>query len=803
MPKRFKWLIYILILHLSFDIFHLSFAAVIDDNALKRDIGARYTGMGGAGTAIADDGSAVFYNPSNLAQPGFSFTYGYPDTEQRQINGSNTLVKAAYLGYASWWTQDNAANRVNANALGFGNKSGWMNWGLNVKDLNWSINGTREAGWSSDLGFLARVTPQFKIGLLLQDLFTNNGAMEPTSSRLGFGYTTPKGQMVLAGDLEIKALNQMFGHLGVEANLSEGLAVRAGIDRSDPTAGASLDFGAFNLDYAAVFESAGQTIHKVDVGVRLLPQSGRPYSIIKPKEFALIDVTGALRGGRSEYSFLGGMHPGADSILLQIRRAAKDDGIDGIMLRIGGFDGGMGGMAMVQEMREELVLAKQKGKKVVAYLDGGALGDEYYLAAIADKIITPPGSGIGGLGKSVSIIRLEGLFEKFGIEWQIICQGKYKDAFHPYNDKMTADQKEMIENLIADLHRKLLTDIATDRHLSIEKVKAMGEGNIYTGKEAQQKGLIDEIGYFKDARKLAAKIAGEEKDEARMVTPQLVSPDETFLSNVFGVAVIEIDGEIVSGGGGENVIFGGRYVGSDTIVKYIHQASDDMFVKAIVLRINSPGGGAVAAGEIYEAMQYAREKEKIIIASIGNLGASGGYYIASAADKIVADPSSLVGAIGVIGYFPAYEKLLKKFNVKVDTIKEGKHADMFSGMRRLTKEEIADLTRMQKEAYREFIDAVVEGRGITTTEAEAAAEGQLFSGQKAKDMKLVDELGGFQDAIDLAKQQAKITGEPRLLFYHTPSMFFQFGDNKSEFNAFTDWLPRWLLPNWPGQAGCN
>ncbi|MFA5840133.1 MAG: signal peptide peptidase SppA [Candidatus Margulisiibacteriota bacterium] len=789
MTKLFKCLL------VSFLLTNICLAEDVRDLSLKRDIGARYVGMGGAATAIAEDGSALFYNPANLAQPGFSYTYSYPDVEQKQTAGTTSLIKAAYLGYGVWGLQDKSGNSIQTQAIGFGNKNGWLNWGFNYKQIGWTQSGIMNSGWSSDVGVLARVTPQIKVGFLLQDIVKGSESISPSSARLGFGYTPTGGQFVLAGDAEISNNLQPLGHLGAELKVVDGFALRAGMDRSDPTAGASLDFGVFDLDYAALFSPAGETIHKVEIGIRALPQKDRPHSLVKPKEYALIDVAGALKGGRSEYSFLGGVHPGVDSILSQIRRASKDSGIDGIMIRMGGFNTGLGGMAMVQELREELLRAKQSGKKIVAFLDGGAMGDEYYLVSMADKIVAPPGAGIGGFGKSISIMRLEGLFEKFGIEWQIICQGKYKDTFHQYNDKMTADQKVMVENLVADLHRQLLTDISNDRKINIEKIKIMGEGNIYTAQEAKKKGLIDEVGYFKDARKIAAQISGDEKEEAKMIQPSLVMPEESFLANVSGIAVIEIDGEIVSGGGGENVIFGGSYVGSDTIVKFIRQASDDMFIKAIILRINSPGGGAVAAGEIYEAMQYARDKNKVIIASIGDLGASGGYYIACAADKIVADPSSLVGSIGVIGYFPTYEKLMKKLNVKADVIKEGKHADMFSGMRKLTTEEVGDLNRMQAEAYREFLAAVSIGRKMPTKDVIAAAEGQIFTGSKALSLKLIDYLGGFSDAVDLTKKEAGIGGEVRLVFYHTPSMFFPFSEGQVEFKALAGWLQPILLPN--------
>lgn len=767
----------------------------IEDYALRRGLGVRASGMGGAYTAIADDGSAVFYNPAGLAETGFAYTFGDPDTDEKNITGNFEFLKLGYVGYGSWKLKDPLTNEVEVTAIGFGNRSGWLSWGMNFKTLNWTISGVKNEGWAGDIGFIARVTPQFTVGLLGQDVLASKASIAPASGRVGFGFNPLSSRLLVAGDLEIGKSAETFGHLGLEVNVVKGLSLRGGIDRGEPAAGLTLDLALFSFDYAALFSEGGRTTQRFEMGIKVLPKRERPFSIIKPKEYALIEIGGGIQGGRSEYSILGGLRPGLDSILAQIRRAAKDSAIDGIMLKISGFGGGLLDVAIVEELRDELLLARKAGKKIIAYVEGSAVGEEYYLAAVADKIVAPPGSAIGGFGKSLEIYRLKGLFKKIGVEQQIFKQGKYKDTFDPYAAKMDKDQAEMARGLIANLYRQMLTDIAEDRKMKLEKIKEIGDGMIFPARLAQQMGLVDEIGYYKDAKKIAAEIAGDKKGDAVIVEPQQFQPEDSFLTRFFGVAVIEIDGEIISGAGGENYIFGGRYVGAESISSYIRKASDDIFIKAIVLRIDSPGGDAVAAGEIYNALKYARDKKKVIIASIGSIGTSGGYYIAAAADKIVADRSSITGSIGVIGYFSMINDLLKKFDVETEVVKEGSHADMFSGLRKLTTVEVKAVERLQAENYREFINAVAVGRNMSTKEVEAAAEGRLYTGSQALDLKLIDKLGGFSAAIDLAKEEADILGEPRLIFYHEPSFFFSFGEGIAETLGFRDWSLLNFLPN--------
>jgi protease IV len=773
-----------LIIISSFWFGHSSLADDLGRLLLKEGVGTRALGMGGAYTAIAGDASAIFYNPAGLAEPGFGYTNGSLDSQETNHEFTYSLLKLGYLGYAEGKVDSPNGDLINFSAFGFGNKHGWLNWGTNYKTFDSLIGGVPASGWSGDLALLMRITPQFKVGVVAQDVLTTQARLAPASLRVGLAYKPfTSNQLILAADAELYRSQPFDGHLGIETSVVPGLSFRGGLDGSNPTAGASFDVAFFTLDYALQFLPGDQNIQRFEAGFKFSLERERSFALIKPKEFVIIDVVGALKGGQPEMSLLGGYQSGLDTLLENIRAAEKDSAIDGIFLRLGGFEGGLGSAAVVQELRAELLRAKVKGKKIVAYIEDSALGDEYYLASAADKIVAAPGSVLGGFGRSLAIYRFGDLFKKFGIEYQVFYKGKYKTSFDWLSPGMSADQKEELEGIVGDVYRQMLTDIAASRKMKLEKIKEIGDGMIFPAGLALKMGLVDKVGFFRDASVAANEFYGN-KEEVKIVQPELLEPEDSFFSQIFGVAVIEVDGEIVQGDSGQNLLLGGTYVGADKLARDLRAAADDVFVKAIVLRVNSPGGSASAAGEIHQALLYAQEKKKVIVASLGDVAASGGYYVAAAADKIVANPSTITGSIGVIGDFPVYAGLMSSNEVKADVIKEGQHADMFSGLRKFSTVESDALDRVFDETYSTFINVVAVGRKLPTAEVEKIAQGRVYTGNQALALKLVDKLGGFSDAVELAKKESGIKGEVRLIYYREINPLLQVGQGVSSALGF-------------------
>ncbi len=763
-----------------------AFADTVQEEFSKGTTSVRQAGMGGAATAVADDLSCVFYNPAgmaNAAAPGFSF--GNIDTNKEVIDENHYY--SYNLGTIGYYGMDKilpTGEKFKADMFATGVQSAMgISYGLTYKNLYWETSTEAHRGYSVDVGFLMKLSPQLTLGILGQDAVAESPLDIPGSARVGMAYRPFDDWLLIAADSELARQGPGdFTHYGLEIKVVDGFMLRTGIDRGFTTFGASLDLPIMRINYAGELNSAANsgTVQMIGGEISFFEKPKRAMSIVRPKEFALIEIGGNIVGGLGDFSIFGGGRIGADSIIQEIKDSTDDPYIDGIILRVHGFDGGLGSYAIVQEIRTELLKAKAKGKKIVAYMEEGTLGDEYYLSSVADVVVAPPGGTVGGLGKSINIMKVNGLLEKIGVEMQIIAKGKYKTTFNEMSSELTKEQRLLVREILADLYRQMVTDIGESRKdkITLAKLKDISDGSIFSAAKGKELGLIDQVGYFEDAKKAAAELC-KTKDDIQMIAQKDImrNTDQSyFFSFPSKIAVIDIDGDIVTGRSGKNVIFGGTVTGADDITDRIKRAEDDWQVKAIIVRINSGGGSAVASGQIYHELRKAKDKGKIIVASMGDVAASGGYYIAAAADKIVADPGTITGSIGVIeADIMNYSGLLKMLGIKAESIKEGEHSDMFSGLRKLSPDEVKTISDYMDETYDDFVKAVADGRKMTTTEVYALAEGKVYTGNQAMDVKLVDKMGNFTDSVKLAADMAKINGEPQLVYYRDENALFNLG----------------------------
>ena len=438
------------------------------------------------------------------------------------------------------------------------------------------------------------------------------------------------------------------------------------------------------------------------------------------------------------------------TILNNIEKAKTDSRIKGIYLNVSFVNAGL---SQTEEIRNKLLDFKKSGKFIISYAEHYSQSG-YYLSSVADEIFLNP-EGIFELkGLSAQIIFFKDLLEKLDIEAQVIRHGKFKSAIEPFIlDKMSKENREQISLLLTTISDNILDSIASQRGLTISRVEELADNlELNTAANCLENNFVDALIYQDN---LENKLKSKLGEEAKL---QLISLSKYNNAKVERqgkisrnkIAIIYATGEINSGKGDL------KSVGSETTAKAIKEAREDKKVKAIVLRVNSPGGSALASDVIWRETTLAKAEKPLVI-SMGDLAASGGYYIACAADTIVANPTTITGSIGVFGLIPNLQHFYKnKLGITIDTVNTSKHAD-FGGMyRRLTSFERAKIQDHVEDIYATFISHVAEGRNMSTAAVDDIGQGRVWTGYDAKRLGLVDVLGGLETAIDIAADLAEL-----------------------------------------------
>lgn len=447
------------------------------------------------------------------------------------------------------------------------------------------------------------------------------------------------------------------------------------------------------------------------------------------------------------------------NLLTQLRKAKADPRIGAVML-----DVEMNGLGWgkADELRAAVKDFRTSGKPVYAYTELG-MNKEYYIASAADKIYMPPTGDIYINGLAANAMFYRGSLDKLGIEPQFIQIGKYKNAPDQYTRKeMSEGQREVVNSILDHLYNRLVTTISEDRKLPAEKVRELIDTAPHRATSAEKLGLIDGARYrdqvYEEIKKQLGYKAG---DELRTVTSKAyneIKPESLGLENGERVAVIYASGAITTGSSNQSP-FGGNFVGSDTIVQAVNQAAEDESIKAIVLRVDSPGGSALASDLMWHALENAKKKKPVVV-SMSDYAASGGYYISTNANKIVAPPSVLTGSIGVFTGKPNVEGLYDWLGISNEYVLRGKNAGLFRETGTWTDEEKAVFERQANSVYYDdFVPKVAKGRNMSTEKVDSLGQGRVWTGTQAKRNGLVDEIGGLEKAIEIAKGLAKLPAD--------------------------------------------
>ncbi len=434
-------------------------------------------------------------------------------------------------------------------------------------------------------------------------------------------------------------------------------------------------------------------------------------------------------------------------IWYNLRKAKVDTKITAVVLRLGNL---VCDWAKVNEIRDLILDFRQSGKKAYAYIEEAIEFDkEYYLATACDEVILHPQGFliINGIGGYIPFVKQA--LDKLGVEAEVEHVEEFKTAYHMFTqEKLTPAHREMLDSLYASLYEHYVKEVADARGKSEEDIRKLIDHGFFQGESAQEAGLVDELLY---EDQFLDKLMGDRSKIIRVTHQQYlrVSPSSLGLNRGRKIALIYGMGPIISGSG----MYG--MMGSDTVSRWIRRARQDKSVEAIVFRVDSPGGSAVASDSIWREVALAK-KEKPFVVSMSDMAGSGGYQVAMAAHKIVAHPQTLTGSIGVIFAKINLMQLYSKLGITAEKIQYGKRADMFSTFRQATPEERSLLKQEILKTYDHFITKAAEGRLMTKEEIDEVGRGRVWTGAQALELGLVDEMGGLSRAIDIAKELAGI-----------------------------------------------
>jgi protease IV len=454
--------------------------------------------------------------------------------------------------------------------------------------------------------------------------------------------------------------------------------------------------------------------------------------------------------------FFGTTDQSLTSLILQFKKAKVDKRIKVVLLEI---DMSGAGWGKSEEIRDAIADFRTSGKPVYAYLEYG-MNKEYYIASACDKVyLAPPGElFINGLAADVMFFR--GSLDKLGIYPDIYQIGKYKSAGDTFTRKDMSDaHREFMNELLDDLFNRYVDAIARSRGKTSDEVRAIIDDAPYGAQKAKDVGLIDGVAYRGDLEKeLKTKLGYKDTDQLPIVKGgdyAQVDAESLDLNKGENIAVIYATGDIGSGQS-ENSPRGGQSIGSDTLSKAIDDAREDKTIKAIVIRVDSPGGSGLASDIIWHSVVAAKEKKPVVI-SMSDVAASGGYYIACGASKIIAQPSTITGSIGVVAGKPVMRGFYDWLGLSNEYILRGKNAGMFRETEKFTPEERAKFEDWIKTTYyNDFVPKVAKGRDKDAAYIDSIAQGRVWTGSQGKERGLVDEFGGLDRAVEVAKELAKI-----------------------------------------------
>ncbi|MCH7964525.1 MAG: signal peptide peptidase SppA [Bacteroidetes bacterium] len=730
-------------------------------------------------------------NKFNLTSPGaFKFgLYGYDNPAFLALQPSADLYFTWNNKVGSWSDFNNWGLFAAFPNVGFGVvRNDLNNRNFNDYKISGALGGDAFAvgigvGWSSGDTYDVNRATYFTVGsyyrpnpFLSFGLIGNFSSESVGESTLDFAVRPLANEVVtLFGDYLIgrnKSSEEIDWSAGVVVEPVDGLRLTGRYFSTDVfNLGVQLSFGSAGITTQINYDKDGN--HSFNsYGIRIGAYDRHPFTALsKNTDYVKINLLGPLKYQR--YRYFDNSNTLIE-LLKQIDAAADDESVAGIAINTSGM---RINREMIWELREQLKMFKSKGKKVVIYIDRVGI-NEYQLASVADKIVIDPIGSITLQGFILGRQYYKGTLEKIGIGFRELRYFKYKSAAETFaNDKMSEADREQRQKLVDDFYKLAKIDISEGRGFTNTKFDNIVNNQVFfLSAEALAEGLVDTIARWDAIDNIIEKIEGDNK---RLVKPgslrEFKLPNDYHWGKKPQIALIYAIGACAMD----------RGIKARTLVNYVQKAVDDDNVKAIILRVDSPGGDGLASDLIAEVLKKANGKKPVFV-SQGFVAASGGYWLSMYADTIIAAPTTITGSIGVIGGYYFNKSFKEELGVTTDYVKRGKHADLGFGMRLpllnipipnrdLNDEELLKFESAIKSMYKEFVQKVANGRNKTYDEIEDIAEGRIWSGYDAKKNGLVDLFGGLSTAIELAEEKSGLNKKDYDLVEYPQRPWFNFG----------------------------
>lgn len=746
---------------------------------------AAQTMVPGAGSvAVNDDATALLSNPAAICRSiGGAGYFSWDHTEDNRFRIGTGILADRGFGIGYQYEDPKGPDWVQRGIVGIGGGRSDFTLGVRGTYERRKAFDRKDSAWRWDAGMLFRPHTRFSLGALAYDL----GESEMLDFTFKRGYAIGLATRPLPGSwrdhltLHADVTGAEEGKWKDEAYLRAGLwaEVVRGISAGFAVGGPFDEFGdrrmisfglATNARQSTSFASALlDSEDDLDRSVQAVQfTSSRQRTLVPERQYTRTAISGSY--GDEGQSGLPLPLIGAPDlksvrpVLEELKNAANDPHVRGVLLDLEPVTAG----ALTEEIRASIHRIRAAGKPVVAFSKEIGNRGQYAVAAACDRVVIDPLGGVGGLAIRADLLYAGEMLDSTGIRFEKVQRGKYKTAGETLvHRRPTEGMLESLNSVIDDWHDHFLTSVSADRKIERSKLEELADGRWINPDDALAAGLVDSIGDERCARRILARMGGG-KGEAETVSARGWDYRDDAWRDGGKVAVLWLDGSIIEGKSARSFM-GGNSMGSTTVVKQIRDLAGRRDVKAVVLRVDSPGGSALASDEIWRATEELKKKGKKVVVSMARVAGSGGYYIACNADRIIAEPGTITGSIGVLFLKPEMTGFYDRKRIHVETFERGRMSGLMSSAHRLTEEERTHIQSTIDHYYSRFLDRVETGRKMDRARIDALGQGRIWTGRQAKENGLIDDVGGLHEAIAAAKDLASLPDEAKVVNIYRPA----------------------------------